>query len=174
MAEDQTTVSAEAFKRVEHERDELKAQVAKATQALQDIALRDRLVEHYEAKKIPNPSAVASRALSEFREVPETEFAAKADSWYEAQRKLFFGDSEPVASAPASPPPASPWEKAPASPLPGGGRTVIPGNPIVAGTPEFLTWARGKSSEQLAAAVRSNEVVIPDSVKQAQRSIGPF
>ena len=168
MAEGSPEISAEAFARVERERDALKTQVADAAKALKDIALERKLAEHYGAKGYANPLAVANRALTALRDVPDDELTVKADSWYEEQRKLFA----PSESEPTTPAPESPWQQA-VTPIPTGGRVPATGEPLVAGTPAFVSWVQGKSMEQVKAAVRNGDVVIPEKVKLAQNTM-PF
>lgn len=166
------SISAEAFQRVVGERDALKAQAVEAAKAFADLKIERKLAEHYGTKGYANPLAVASKALADLRAVPDEEFAAKADEWYEAQRRLFAPAPTPEPTEPAStPPPSSPWEKAAATPIPSGGKVPATGTPLVAGTPEFVAWVKGKTLDQVRAAKLAGDVVIPDKVVLAQGSV---
>lgn len=163
-------VSAEAFERVTRERDALKEQAQVAARALKDTQIERKLIETFSAKGYANPLAVASRALPEFREVPDEELAARAESWYDTQRKLFAAPDSPE-QAPVSEP--SPWSQAPANPVPTGGKVPAATQPMRADSQEYAQWVQGKSFAEVKAAVAANEVVIPDKVKTTQRTI-PF
>ena len=106
--------------------------------------------------------------MPNLRDASDEEFVAKADAWYEEQRKLFAPTSEP---AKVESQPKSPWETAAPVPIPSGGRVPATGTPLVAGTGQFVEWAKGKSLGDVQAAINSGDVVVPDKVKQAQNTI---
>lgn len=163
------SVSQEAFDRVSRERDSLKAQAAEAVKAFNDVKVERRLTEHFSAKGYANPLAVAARALTDFREVADEQFVAKAEEWYETQRKLFAMPTGEPAEPASTPSPASPWAQAAPNPIPRGSK-VGAGEPLVAGTPAYMAWQQGKTWDQIKSALSAGDVVIPDKVKTAQRS----
>lgn len=167
MTDTDTTVSqeAEARKMIDGlqakiaEKDNL---IAQANAALSEIKARDALYEHFQGKEIPNAFQVATRAAGNFRDVPADELVAKADEWFEEQRNL-FGAGEPPKKQ------ESPFAKAPANPQGAGEPNTF--EPLMIGTPEAQAWMKGKSKEEIFAAMDRKDLVVSEKVDLAQRSI---
>ena len=168
MAEGQSpeSISSEAHERVKRENEALKALTS-------DLKLEKQLAAHYGSKGIGNAFDVAQMALPQLRQVPLEELGAKADEWFEQQRRLFAPATpkpeEPVVVKESQP--SSPWETAAPVPIPTGGRVQGTGEPLVTGSPAFVQWAKGKTLGDVQAAINSGDVVVPDKVKQAQNTI---
>jgi len=174
VATDETTdISPQAFQRVTHERDELKAKMTEVTRALGDIQFRDHAYEHFRQAGVRDPFGAATLAMRDvtLRGLPAESVGVKLDGWLEEQKALW--------AAPATPPAADSGEPAPTPPKPSpyqGPNPAAPGTastfePMVAGSERWQKWQEGKTGEERIAAVRKGEVVVPENVRTAQRTI---
>lgn len=167
MTDTDTTVSqeAEARKMIDGlqaklaEKDNL---IAEANKALSEIKVRDTLYEHFQGKEIANAFQVATRAAGNFRDVPADELVAKADEWFEEQRNLFGAGEAPAKQA-------SPFASTPANPQGAGEPNSF--QPLMVGTAEYQQWAKGKSGDEIIAAMKRGDVRVSEKVDQVQRSI---
>ena len=170
MADDGMTpesVSREAHERVTRERDTFKEQVGELTGNVKDLGIEVGLFKHFTGQGIENAEALAKRALPKFQETPLDDLAAQADKWYAEEKELFGGaNTAAPAEEPETPVPPSPFQSAPPNPQSSG--EGIQQTTLVAGTPEFEAWAKGRSLAEQAAAVERGDVVIPEAVKLAQ------
>lgn len=166
MAEEQISQEAQARKTI----DDLKAKLDSATEALRQAAVRDRLVEQFSKQGVANPFSVATRALSDFKDVtgetPEADLAAKAKGWFEEQ-KAIFGGSTP-SPEPQTPPPPSPFAGSVQPNLTAPGLPPL-SVPVVIGSQAYKEqWASKPVADQLAA-MREGTLVVPDKVKITQQ-----
>jgi hypothetical protein len=165
MANDETTdISPQAFARVQHERDELKAKMTEVTKALGDIQFRDSAYEHFRQAGVRDPFGAASLAMRDvtLRDVPAEKMAGKLDGWLEEQKALWAAPAAPASAEPAEPAPAPPRPSPYQGPNPAAPGSPATFEPIVAGSAQWRQGAEGKSGEERIAAVRRGEVVVPD------------
>lgn len=165
MAEDTISQEAQARKTI----DDLKAKLDAATEALRQAAVRDRLVEQFSKQGVANPFSVATRALSDFRDVtgdtPEADLAAKAKGWFEEQ-KAIFGGGTPSPEPQVAPPSPFAGSVQPNLTAPGLPPLSVP---VVVGSQAYKEqWASKPVSEQIAA-MREGTLVVPDKVKITQQ-----
>lgn len=172
MATEELSPEAQARKTI----DDLKAQIAEANKALKETLVRDRLVEYFAGQKVTNPFEVATRAVPAFSNVEpnieKEELGAKAQAWFDEQRKLFAPDVSEGATQPVSAP-----APAPQSPF-----SVVEPNltspglppkatPVVVGSKEYIEggWS-GKPMKDQIEAMRQGVLVSPEKVKVQQQS----
>lgn len=167
MAED-TDISPEASERIRRDRDDLKAQLAEAKQALADVALRDRMYGHFrENPAVGDPYGLASYAIRDvtLKGTPEEQLPQRLDDWLAEQRRLV---TSPPAEPEAPHPPASPFQ----GPNPGTPGYSAKVEPMVVGGERWNEWAKGKTADEKLQAMRRGDAVASEKVKRSQGTVG--
>jgi hypothetical protein len=161
-----TDISPEAAERIRRERDDLKAQLAEARGALDDVVLRDRMYAHFAQKadvKDPYAAATAAIQVSTLKGVAAEELPQRLDSWLDEQRRLFAAAAQPA----EAPPPPSPFQ----GPNPGAPGYQAKVEPMVVGSPQWNEWVKGKSPQERLDALRRGDAVSTDKTRQAQQTL---
>jgi hypothetical protein len=163
------TISPEAFERVKQENAALKAQVAELKPVLEDITLRDRMYDHFNQKGEPNAYGLAQAAIRDatLKGAEPDALPGRLDSWLTEQRTLLGVQTTAPPSVEAeegsAAPPPSPFGRAGANPEAAGEPAGLPKSTMSA---EYQSWARGKSMNERAAAVKRGEFSVPGEISK--------
>jgi hypothetical protein len=165
------TVSREAFDRVKHDLEQIKAEKAQFTSASQQFLLTDTAYEHFKAKgDVPDPYGAAKAAArdSMLVGVEKDALPEKLDAWLDSFKAVFGstngsssdgdGDGEPP---PATPPPPGSARPAP-SPANSGGDPKP--EPLTMTSPEVQELRKRGDREGLRQLVKEGRLTLsPDN-----------
>jgi len=160
--EDQDKVSREAHERMTRERDELKAQLAQATNALKDLTIEQKLRSNLKGK-VADPDVAANLLLPHFREVeldgiPE----ALGSERFAPIVSMMAAQQAPVTQTDDTPPPTPPTngQSAFSGPNPGAaGGAPTERQKIRAGSPEFNQIAELPNGKARIAELREQDLI---------------
>ncbi len=98
----QETVSREAHERMTRERDDLKAQNAELSKAVNDFSLRDKAYEHFKTQDgITDPFGVANAAMRDvtLKDSSPDDLTGRLDLWLGEQRSIWGPTTTPTEPA---------------------------------------------------------------------------
>jgi hypothetical protein len=170
------TVSREAFDRVKHDNEQLKAQLDQLRPVAEQTLLTDTAYEHFKTKGVADPYGIAKAAArdSMFSGVEKDDLPGKLDSWLESVQSAFGGppkvSDDDGDSAPAATPPP-PGAARPAPSPAGSGGDPKP-EPLRMTSPEVLEMKRRGDQEGLRRLVAEGRLQLSPNNPMASRIQG--
>ncbi len=157
------TVSVAAHDRVKGERDQAKQQLADATTALADVALRDRAYDHFKANENVPDAYAAARAVTKdvtMRGIADEELPGRLDAWLEEQAAI-FGSSVPQETPPEVPESsAAPPGAARPAPSPASGGPQPKPEPLTWSSPEVIRLREQGNRDELIRLVKEGRLLV--------------